>query len=75
MLNTDLKILAKVLANRLNKILPKIIITNQAYGVNGRDIADITSGFLNERQDNGYIINLDFEKAFDRVEQFFYSQF
>ncbi len=44
MLNTDMKILAKILANRLNKVLPTIITTNQAYGVKGRDIADITSG-------------------------------
>lgn len=40
MLNTDLKILAQDLANRLSKVLPKIIITNQAYGVNGRDTAE-----------------------------------
>ncbi len=77
MLNTDMKILAKILANRLNKVLPTIITTNQAYGVKGRDIADITSGIrdiisvLNERQENGYVINLDFEKAFDRVERSF----
>ncbi len=77
MLNTDMKILAKILANRLNKVLPTIITTNQAYGVKGRDIADITSGIrdiisvLNERQENGYVINLDFEKAFDRVEHSF----
>lgn len=44
MLNTDMKILAKILANRLNKVLPTIITTNQAYGVKGRDIADITRG-------------------------------
>lgn len=38
MLNTDLKILAKVLANRLKNVLLSIIETNQAYGVIGRDI-------------------------------------
>lgn len=42
MLNTDMKILAKILANRLNKVLPTIITTNQAYGIKGRDIADIS---------------------------------
>ncbi len=79
MLNTDMKILAKILANRLNKVLPTIITTNQAYGVKGRDIADITRGIrdiisvLNERQENGYFINLDFEKALDRVEQFLFA--
>jgi hypothetical protein len=77
MLNTDLKILAKVLANRLKNVLPTIIMTNQAYGVRGRDIADITSGirdiisYLNDTQEDGYVVNLDFEKAFDRVEHGF----
>lgn len=77
MLNTDLKILSKILANRMKNILPKIIVTNQAYGVRGRDIADITSGvrdiisYLNETQKDGYVVNLDFEKAFDRVEHDF----
>jgi len=42
MLNTDLKILAKLLANRLKEIMPKIITTNQVYGVKGKDIADVT---------------------------------
>lgn len=42
MLNTDLKILAKLLANRLKQIMPNIITTNQAYGVKGKDISDVT---------------------------------
>ncbi len=75
MFNTDMKILAKIVTNRLNKVLPTNIY-NQ-YGVKGRDIADITSGIrdiisvLNEKQENGYVINLDFEKAFDRVKHSF----
>lgn len=54
MLNTDLKILAKILANRLKEIIPKIITTNQVYGVKGKDIADTImsikecNGFLTE---------------------------
>ncbi len=40
MLNTDFKVLAKVLANRLKKVLPTIISTTQAYGVQGKDILD-----------------------------------
>lgn len=77
MLNTDLKILAKVLANRLKNVMPKIIETNQAYGVKGRDIADITSsirdivGYIKEKGKSAYVISMDFEKAFDRVEQGF----
>lgn len=82
MLNTDLKILAKVLADRLKKVWPTIIKTNQSYGVKGRDIADTISstrdliGYMREENRCGYIISLDFEKAFDRVEHsFFYFQF
>ncbi|MGL5640599.1 MAG: RNA-directed DNA polymerase, partial [Mycoplasmoidaceae bacterium] len=77
MLNGDLKILAKILSNRLKNVLPKIIETNQAYGVIGRDIADTTSSIrdimsiLKENERKGYIISLDFEKAFDRVEHDF----
>lgn len=68
MLNADLKILAKILSSRLKNVLPKIIETNQAYGVTGRDIADTTSGIrdimsiLKENNRKGYIISLDFEK-------------
>lgn len=40
MLNTDYKIFAKILANRLKKILPNITETNQAYTIEGRDITD-----------------------------------
>ncbi len=40
MLNTDYKILAKIFANRLKRVVLNIINTNQAYGVIGRDIAD-----------------------------------
>ncbi len=43
MLNTDFKILAKILANRLKKVLPNIIQTNQAYAIPGRDITDTIS--------------------------------
>ncbi len=77
MLNTDFKILAKVLANRLKNVMPSIIETNQAYSVKGRDIADITSsirdiiGYIKEKENNAYVISLDFEKAFDRVEHGF----
>lgn len=77
MLNTDLKILSKVLANRLKEVMPKIIKTNQAYGVKGRDISDTTLSikdiisYMKEGKQKGYVISLDFEKAFDRVEHSF----
>ncbi len=79
MLNTDLKFLAKVLADRLKKVLPTIIKTNQSYGVKGRDIADTIRsirdliGYMREEKKSGYVISLDFEKAFDRVEVFYFQ--
>lgn len=78
MLNTDLKILSKVLANRLKEIMPSIIKTNQVYGVKGRDLADTTISikdtirYMNEKKKRGFLISLDFEKAFDRVEHSFF---
>lgn len=77
MLNTDYKILAKILANRLKKILPNIIETNQAYAIEGRDITDTVCSirdvvsYMMEGRKKGYVISLDLEKAFDRVEHEF----
>jgi len=74
MLNTDYKILAKILANRLKKVIPNIIKTNQAYGVLNRDILDIVTSirdlmwYMKDKGKEGYLISIDLEKAFDRVE-------
>ena len=40
MLNTDLKILAKILANRLQTVLPSLICPEQTCAVKGRNIQD-----------------------------------
>lgn len=74
MLNTDFKILAKILANRLNAVLPDVIGTTQAYAVQGRDIADIlcsvrdTVMYMEDVGEGGFLVSVDLEKAFDRVE-------
>ncbi len=46
MLNTDFKVLTKVLANRLKKVLPTIISTTPAYGVQGKDILDTVQFYM-----------------------------
>ncbi len=61
MLNTDLKILAKVLANRLKEVMPSIIETNQAYRVKLIDIADIkmsirdTIWYMKDKREDEYM--------------------
>lgn len=77
LLNCDYKILAKVMANRLKMVLPTIIHTSQAYAVLNRDISDVINSirdkiwFLAKEKQKGFVLNIDFEKAFDRVEHDF----
>ena len=74
LLNTDYKILAKVLGTRLRNVLPELIHPDQvAYlkdryiGQNIRIVDDILY-YIKETNDNGIIACIDFEKAFDSVE-------
>lgn len=58
-------------------MLLKIILSNQAYGVKGRDISDTVRNirdvmsYMNEEKKSGYVISMDFEKDFYRVEHEF----
>ncbi len=40
LLNTDYKILTKVLANRIKEVVGSIVSPSQAYSIKGRDITD-----------------------------------
>ena len=68
----DVKIVSKILANRFKPIMYSIISSNQ-YCVNGRTITDCNNElrdilyYYGETKTTGAIINLDWEKAFDRV--------
>jgi hypothetical protein len=73
LLNTDYKILTKLLATRLKKVLPEVINEDQvAYlkerfiGQNIRTIIDIME-FTKMTNIQGIAAFLDFEKAFDTV--------
>ena len=71
MLGICYKILAKVLANRLKKILPGIISDEQTAYIEGRQISltiRTTLDILKRKDISGYILLLDFEKCFDRIE-------
>ena len=74
---TDYKIMAFVLANRLQKVLDKIISTSQAgyvkkrfIGCNIRLIEDLLD-YSENLNDEASIIFLDFQKAFDTIEWVF----
>ena len=73
LLNTDYKILTKLLANRLQRVLPYLISEDQAgclknrfIGENIRKIIDIFENTYSKK-DPGLAIFIDFEKAFDTV--------
>ena len=75
--NVMYRILAKVLANRLKKILPEVVSKSQSASVPGRLITDnVLVAFelmhhINQKRkgkDGQMAIKLDMIKAFDRVE-------
>jgi hypothetical protein len=73
LLNTDYKILAKLLANRMKEVLPSIIdndqtgyLKNRYIRQNIRLLEDI-SFFTEQTDKTGIILSIDFEKAFDSL--------
>ena len=74
MLNTDLKILAKILANRLQTVLPSLICPEQTCAVKGRTIQNslhLVRTIVEKVNGNAALINLDQSKAFDRGDHAF----
>ena len=76
-LNTDYKILAHVLANRLKKVINNLISNDQTGYIKGRNIGfnirliqDVIDYCENNEHD-GTILFLDFQKAFDTVNHDF----
>ena len=74
LLNVDYKILTKVIALWLEKVLPKIISSSQSGYVKGRyigksirSIKDVMD-FTKRNNLRGIAVFLDFEKAFDSIE-------
>lgn len=71
-LNNDYKIFAKMLASRLKQVIGTVVNNNQAYSIQGRDIANtiLSIKYVMDKmfESRGIILSLDFNKAFDRVE-------
>ena len=72
--NTDLKILSKLLAHRLNKVLPKIIHNDQTGFLKNRGLTDNVIDLISAvehcelNEIDALLVSYDLEKAFDRVE-------
>ena len=77
LLCTDYKIITKILANRLQLVLHEIINEDQTCGIPRRSIFSNLRLYRNiiahsqQKRVRGYIIALDQEKAFDRVNHQF----
>lgn len=74
LINSSVKIILKILANRLGNVLPSLISEVQTGFVKGRNITEnivITNEVVHSIRSNkvkGMMIKLDFAKAFDSVK-------
>ena len=71
LLNSDSKILTKLLAERLKYVLPRIINIDQKGCVKGRFIGEnirLIEDIMDSCEEEEVIVLLDQQKAFDRVE-------
>lgn len=74
MLNTDYKIIARILASRLQLLLPLIVLPQQTGFIKGRNMLDnvlalwMAQDAAKINKSTGLFVKLDFEKAYDRLE-------
>lgn len=74
LLDVDRQLIAKILAGRLEQVLPDLISTDQTGFILGRNSCNNMRRLLNIIQcsanlkDKAVVVSLNAEKAFDRVE-------
>ena len=74
LLNSDFKLVSKILASRMKKVLEHIIAKDQTGFISGRNISENLRKLIDvidyteSANAPGIIALIDFEKAFDRVE-------
>ena len=75
--NADYKIVAKVLARRLNCVIDKLISEDQVGYLKGRSASSIirtiddTINYLNNTGKAGFLLAMDYSKAFDTISRKF----
>ena len=80
LLNVIYKLASAAIANRIKKILPKLIHPDQCGFMSGRFIGDNIRlvydvlQFANQQNQKGMLILIDFEKAFDTISWTFMHQ-
>ena len=76
-MNSDYKILTKVLAIRLQRVISKLVNDNQSGFIKGRNIAQVLREiddlveFEKNRGSSNIFLSVDFEKAFDTISSTF----
>uniref|UniRef100_A0A8C5MJN7 Reverse transcriptase domain-containing protein n=1 Tax=Leptobrachium leishanense TaxID=445787 RepID=A0A8C5MJN7_9ANUR len=73
LLNSDIKLLARVLADRLSLLMPRLVHADQVGFIPGREARDATTRVFSAirlaqvRQTPMLLLSMDADKAFDRV--------
>ena len=80
LLNCDYKIATKAIANRIKRVIPKLINNDQTGFLKGRFIGenirliDSVINYASDQQIPGLLLFIDFEKAFDSLEWAFVNR-